>query len=95
MHPLHVCEISFNFYCDSEGLVDPRLNVRLQDYFLVSCRVHLLFQCFGRFHLGEPLHEGHHLRSSFNVVILLLEFLCLCLLALDVGVFLQICEDLK
>lgn len=79
MYPLHVCEISFNFYCDGEGLVDPRLNTRLQDCFLVSCRVNLFFQCFGMFLPCELLCEGHRLYSSFDVVILLLEFLHLCL----------------
>ena len=75
--PLHLCKLAFNCWCDGEGLIDPRLNAHLQDCFFVPCLFHLFFQCFGLLHSCEPLSEGHRLCSSFDIVILLLEFSCL------------------
>jgi len=74
LRPLHLSRCTFNCCCDTESLVDPRLNVCLQDCFFASCCVHLFFQWFGLLHSRKPLSEGHHLHSPFDAVVLLPEF---------------------
>lgn len=47
LRPLHLRELVFNFCCDYDGLINPRLNTCLQNYFFLSCCVHCLFKRFG------------------------------------------------
>jgi len=90
-----MCELSFDVCRDSESLVDPWLDARFENCLFVSRHNHLLLQCLRLLHPHKLLSEDYCLRSSLDTVVLLLDFSHLCLQALDVGVLLQICEDLK